>query len=265
MQLNGPLEKLKYSIENPIQYSLTMGEESWPLNELLGSTIALRYTGHIRCFCGEIKDKIYRQNFCYNCFWTLPQAGASIFEPEKSTAHLGIADRDLEFEQRYQLQPHTVYLSLTNGVKVGVTRSNARMYRWVDQGAVEAIVLAETENRHEAGLIEYYLKQYMPDKTNWRKMVSGETDMVNLLMEKEIAADRLSADLRKFLSPDQEIYQLHYPVLQYPRKVQSLNIEKTPEYRGKLSGIKGQYLLFEDGTVFNVRNHEGRIVELWVA
>jgi len=29
-----------------------------------------------------------------------------------------------------------------------------------------------------------------------------------------------------------------------------------------LKGIKGQYLLFQDGTVFNVRNHEGFVVEI---
>jgi hypothetical protein len=32
-------------------------------------------------------------------------------------------------------------------------------------------------------------------------------------------------------------------------KVKSLSLEKTPNFTGRLTGIKGQYLLFEDGTV----------------
>ena len=40
-------------------------------------------------------------------------------------------------------------------------------------------------------------------------------------------------------------------------KIKTLNLEKTHIYSGKLKGIKGQYLLFEDNTVFNVRNSEG--------
>ena len=55
---------------------------------------------------------------------------------------------------------------------------------------------------------------------------------------------------------------LHFPVLQYPAKINSLTLEKTKAYAGKLMGIKGQYLIFEDGTVFNIRNHEGYVVEL---
>jgi hypothetical protein len=44
--------------------------------------------------------------------------------------------------------------------------------------------------------------------------------------------------------------------------VSSLNLDKTPQFSGKLMGIKGQYLLFEDGTVFNVRTYEGYVVKI---
>jgi hypothetical protein len=59
--------------------------------------------------------------------------------------------------------------------------------------------------------------------------------------------------------------ELEFPVLQYPKKVRSLNLEKTPQYQGKLTGIKGQYLLFEDSTVFNVRGSEGYYVALSIS
>ena len=45
-------------------------------------------------------------------------------------------------------------------------------------------------------------------------------------------------------------------------KTASLNLSKTPFYEGKLMGIRGQYLLFEDQTVFNVRSNEGQRIKL---
>jgi hypothetical protein len=55
---------------------------------------------------------------------------------------------------------------------------------------------------------------------------------------------------------------MHYPVVNYPTKINSLSLEKTPSFKGVLIGIKGQYLLFEDGTVFNVRSSEGSVVAI---
>ena len=42
--------------------------------------------------------------------------------PELSQAHLDIEDRDLTYEKKVQLQPHIVYLAVSSGLKVGVTR-----------------------------------------------------------------------------------------------------------------------------------------------
>jgi hypothetical protein len=50
--------------------------------------------------------------------------------------------------------------------------------------------------------------------------------------------------------------------LKYPVKLKSLNLDKTPNFKGLLKGIKGQYLIFEDDTVFNVRGSEGYVVNL---
>ncbi|MFY8188297.1 MAG: DUF2797 domain-containing protein [Flavobacterium sp.] len=55
---------------------------------------------------------------------------------------------------------------------------------------------------------------------------------------------------------------MNYPVLSYPKKVNGLTLDKSPFYEGNLAGIKGQYLIFEDQTVFNIRNHEGYIVKI---
>ncbi|MDD5150724.1 MAG: DUF2797 domain-containing protein, partial [Flavobacterium sp.] len=67
-----------------------------------------------------------------------------------------------------------------------------------------------------------------------------------------------------FYSQKNDLYEIHFPVLEYPKKINSLSLEKTPVFQGKLTGIKGQYLIFEDGTVFNVRSSEGYSVQITV-
>ena len=54
---------------------------------------------------------------------------------------------------------------------------------------------------------------------------------------------------------------IEFPVISYPEKPKSLNIQKEQHYTGKLVGIKGQYLIFEDERVFNVRSNEGLVVK----
>ena len=57
---------------------------------------------------------------------------------------------------------------------------------------------------------------------------------------------------------------LEFPVSHYPEKPKSLNLEKSLSYNGVLKGIKGQYLIFEDQTVFNVRANEGLFVNIGI-
>ena len=59
----------------------------------------------------------------------------------------------------------------------------------------------------------------------------------------------------------QDIYYYAAPK-GFEEKPKSLNIIKSLEFEGVLSGVKGQYLIFEDDTVFNVRSNEGIVVEL---
>ena len=53
-----------------------------------------------------------------------------------------------------------------------------------------------------------------------------------------------------------------YPVLSYPQKVKSFNPDKAPIAGGVLQGIKGQYLIFDDG-VINVRKFTGHRVAVY--
>ena len=107
------------------------------------------------------------------------------YETRVGKAHLNVADRDLDYEKRIQLQPHIVYLSNTGSVKVGITRKSQIPIRWIDQGAHEAIEIIETPNRYLAGKAEVAIKKYLSDKTNWRKMLANKRDNVNLLSIKE--------------------------------------------------------------------------------
>ena len=189
--------------------------------------------------------------------------GGWIMKPELSTAHLGIADRDLAYESKVQLQPHIVYLALSSEVKVGVTRGTQVPTRWIDQGAVQAIPIVEVPNRYLAGITEVALKNQYADKTNWQKMLKNDVPVVDLLKEKASLKYLIPKEVQEFYHPEKEdLLELHYPVLEYPKKVASLNLDKTPNFTGKLKGIKGQYLIFEDGIVFNVRTFEGYVVKI---
>lgn len=263
MKYNGLLSKMYSEYENPVRYYLQIGQDALEMNALIGKDISIAYHGFIKCECGKEMEKAFRQNLCYDCFYSLPQAGDAIFRPELSQAHLGIEDRDLEWEKKMQLQPHIVYLAVSSGLKVGITRKTQVPTRWIDQGASYAIALAEVPNRYESGVIELALKEHMSDKTGWQKMLKNEVVEVDLYAAKKEVYQYLPENSKQYyIEEGNEITALSYPVLEYPTKVKSLNLDKVNQYTGKLVGIKGQYLIFDDGTVFNVRNNERRSVTL---
>jgi len=187
----------------------------------------------------------------------------SIVRPELSRIHEGIALRDAAWEEEYHNKPHYVYLSRTSGVKVGVTRQTNKITRWIDQGAVEGIIIAETPYRQLSGLIEVALKEHCADKTAWQAMLKNEIlSNEPLIHKKEQMLNLLPQDYESFFFDDDAVTAIEYPVLKYPEKVKSLKLDATPAFKGKLTGIKGQYLIFEDGTVFNMRAHAGYRVTL---
>ncbi len=261
MNYQGTLSKMQTEFGNPIQYYLVFENSFLNLNQLLGKPMEIEFQGYQCLNCGKAK-KIFRQGFCYDCFMSSPAVGDWIMKPELSTAHLDIEDRDLEYEKRVQLQPHVVYLALSSEVKVGVTRKTQVPTRWIDQGAVQAIPIVEVPNRYLAGITEVALKNHFVDKTNWQKMLKNEVPNMDLITERNKVFDWLPTEVKDYFPTEEKIIQLDFPVLQYPKKVTSLNLDKTPNFSGTLTGIKGQYLLFEDGTVFNVRTYEGYVVKM---
>jgi hypothetical protein len=256
------LKKMRTENLQPINYFLDVESGFLHLNQLLGKTIRVEHSGSQCLNCGLSKP-IFRQGHCQSCFFDSPATGDWIMRPELSKAHLGQEDRDLEYESNMQLQPHTVYLALSSHLKVGVTRKSQLPTRWIDQGAHQATVILEVPNRYLAGVGEVALKNFFSDKTNWRKMLQNNAEAVDWEKARNLAIDSIPNDLKPYVVRETtEIQSLTFPVLQYPEKVKSLNLSKTPLYQGKLMGIKGQYLIFEDATVFNVRSNEGQCVRL---
>ncbi|MCD6555821.1 MAG: DUF2797 domain-containing protein [Bacteroidales bacterium] len=243
---------------SPVSYFLSLKNEELFVNNLIDQKISLKWSGEINCVkCGNKTNKSFAQGYCYPCFVSAPETAPCILQPELCEAHLGIA-RDIEWSEKNCLTDHYVYLAVSSGVKVGVTRASQVPTRWIDQGAVKAIKLAKTPNRHLAGLIEKDLKKFMSDKTSWQKMLKNDIDFTSdLISEKEKAFGLLRSDLNQYITDDKEIYEIKYPVKSYPVKIKSINLEKTPDFSGTLTGIKGQYLIFEGGFVINIRKYGG--------
>jgi len=263
MQYQGVLRKMETEFGNPIQYFLVFESEFLNMNQLLHKTLTIKFVKH-QCLNCKNNREIYRQGFCKTCFFEIPQAADWIMRPELSKAHLGEEDRDLEYEKRAQLQPHIVYLANSSNVKVGVTRKNQVPTRWIDQGAHEAIEIVEAPNRYLAGITEVALKDHVADKTNWRIMLKNGAPDENLEQWRDQLKQYIPEEARNYFIENNTETNIEFPVLQYPDKPKSLNLSKTPEFKGKLVGVKGQYLIFDDDTVFNIRSNEGAVVKITI-
>lgn len=264
MQYEGVLRKMQTEMASPIQYYMVFENDFLNVNQVLDKTLKIDLIKHQCLNCGNDRP-IFRQGFCKSCFFEIPSAGDWIMRPELSTAHLGKADRDLEYEKRVQLQPHIVYLANSSNIKVGVTRKTQVPTRWIDQGAHEAIEIVEVPNRYLAGVTEVALKYHVADKTNWRKMLTNTVSNENLVEWREKLKQFIPSEAIEYYIENNHETHLEFPVLQHPEKVKSLNLTKTPNFEGVLKGIKGQYLIFSDDTVFNVRGNEGCFVQLGIS
>ena len=262
MNYQGVLKKMRTEIGTPVQYYLILKNDFINLNQALDKTLEISFLKY-ECLNCHLDKPIFRQGFCKSCFFEIPQAADWIMRPELSIAHLDREDRDLDFEKKMQLQPHIVYLANSSNVKVGVTRKDQIPTRWIDQGAHEAIEIVEVPNRYLAGITEVALKEHISDKTNWRKMLTNDLVDVDLNEEKKNLSKFIPEETKPYyLENNSKETHIEFPVIQYPVKLKSLNLDKTPNFKGLLKGIKGQYLLFEDGTVFNIRGSEGYYVNL---
>ena len=263
--MEGNIRKMKSSVDSDgnVSYKLPLFENLEPagevdVNALIGSEISMRYDGVINCVVtGKRIRKAYGEGMSYDAFMTSPLSCPSIIKPELSRIHEGVALRDEAWEREHHLAPHYVYLSKTSGIKVGVTRHSQIPTRWVDQGAVEGVLIAETPYRQAAGLIEVALKDYIADKTNWRRMLKNELVDASILEKRDEIIDKIPAEMAEFIIKDGGLHNFSFPVEQYPEKVTSMKLDKVPIIEKRLVGVKGQYWIFDDNTVMNLRSHAG--------
>ncbi|MCY4265582.1 MAG: DUF2797 domain-containing protein [Gammaproteobacteria bacterium] len=231
----------------------------------------MEYSGNIFCInCGRKTDKSFNQGYCYPCFRRLARCDSCILHPEQCHFDQGTC-REPVWGERHCLQDHIIYLANTSALKVGITRASQVPTRWIDQGATQALAIIRVRNRLQSGVLEVMFKRHVSDKTNWRNMLKGEPDKIDLITERdnltELCYEEI-ADLReqfdffaismiKGIDP----VNIRYPVKVYPEKITSFNFDKNSRIEGMLLGIKGQYLIFDSG-VINIRRFSGYEVEL---
>lgn len=262
MKYSGNIVKMSSEGINPVNYFLKIGLDNLYINSLIGKALKIRYKNQINCiYCDAITKTSFHQGYCCSCFVTLPQCDVGVLSPEKDLSHLGIS-RDMEWSKENSLIDHYVYIAYTGDLKVGVTRHTQIPTRWIDQGAIAAIKLAKTPNRYLAGVIETELKKHISDKTNWIKMLQTDSSDADLLFEKKKLAVLLSEENKKYLTKDNSIINIKYPYHYSSSKFSNISLDKNSEIEGVLEGIKGQYLVFNDGQTINIRKHNGYFVEI---
>lgn len=268
--MKGNLRKMLSENTNPVTYSLPVGDSVVGLNEFLEKKISLTYTGTINCIaCGRKTNKSFNQGYCFPCLRSLAECDSCIVKPELCHFAEGTC-RDEEWARSHCIQDHFVYLANSSGIKVGITRHTQIPTRWIDQGATQALPMFKVASRHISGLLEVIIKNHVADKTDWRKMLKGDPEPMDLtakrdelFVECETEISRLSDTLPTSSIeqlPDETTTSINYPVTEFPTKVTSLNFDKTAEVAGKLLGIKGQYLILDIG-VINIRKFGGYEIE----
>lgn len=268
---SGIVRKMHTRLTSPVQYTLPVGDTLVPMNELLQKKVKLSFNGQINCtHCGRNTNKSFNQGYCYRCFQTLAQCDSCIIHPEKCHYDAGTC-REPSWGEQFCMQDHIIYLANSSGVKIGITRATQVPTRWIDQGAVQALAIMRVRTRLQSGTLEVMFKQHVADKTNWRDMLKSCDHQTDLAAER----DRLFGECETEIADMEQRFGFHavsrlthvdpvtieYPVLEYPVKISSFNFDNEPVIEGVLQGIKGQYLIFDNG-VINMRRFGGYNIEI---
>ena len=261
----GAISKMTARLEAPVvQYAFRLGDSEVPVNPLIGKTLRLEYLGAIHCVhCGRKTKTSFSQGYCYPCMTKLAQCDVCIMAPEKCHYDAGTC-RDPAWGEQFCMTDHVVYLANSSGIKVGITRATQLPTRWLDQGASQALPIMCVATRQQSGLVEDLFRSQVADRTNWRALLKGEAEAVDLAAVREQLFDSCAAGVHMLqarfglqaIQPISDIapIEIRYPVQAYPSKITSFNLDKNPVAEGTLMGVKGQYLIFDTG-VINIRKY----------
>ena len=251
--------------DSAAHFHLPFGQDRVEMNSLVGKKIAFHFTGEINdIITGEKIRKSYNSGYSYKNFMSLAQCDLCIVRPELCHYHEGTC-REPRWGEKYCFVNHIVYLSLTDNLKIGITKASNIPYRWIDQGAVKALPLVQVKDRYTSGLIESELAKKYRDKTHWKKMLADkrENDDIDLPSFREQIFDNY-CDLFDDMDAqdlDEDVVEIVYPIKRIPKSITSLSFDKQQSFEGELLGIKGQYLLFEEA-VINIRRHQGYCLKM---
>ena len=261
----GSISKMTARLAQPVvQYAFRLGDVEVPVNPMLGKTVRLEYLGAIHCsHCGRKTKTSFSQGYCYPCMTKLAQCDTCIMSPERCHYEHGTC-RDPAWGEQFCMTDHVVYLANSSGVKVGITRATQLPTRWLDQGASQALPIVRVATRQQSGLVEDLFRSQVADRTNWRALLKGHAEAVDLVAVREQLFDSCAEGFKTLqdrfglqaIQPltDVEPIEIRYPVEAYPSKIVSFNLDKNPVAEGTLLGIKGQYLIFDTG-VINIRKY----------
>jgi hypothetical protein len=261
-EIQGYLRELTHQAGQPVNYQMNTDQASLPLTAAIGQHVRIDFLAEKACIhCGRKVRKLYQNGYCFPCVTSLAECDLCIVKPHECHHHLGTC-RDPEWAEGHCMIPHYVYLAISSSVKVGLTRKGREYIRWVDQGAVAAILFAEVPTRKHAGELEMELARHIPDKTNWRKMLLDDVEEVDLEALRSQLRQQVDERWRPYLLHDGQVQHFSYPRQEGAEiRLTSLSLDKTPCVEGKLVGVKGQYLLFSHG-VFQVKKHCGYKVQI---
>lgn len=259
-----------------VEYQFILDREKVDFPFTLGQEIQIESTQQIYCVsCGSKTPKSYSQGHCFKCFKTKASCDLCIMKPETCHYDLGSC-REESFAQEVCFQPHIVYLANSSGLKVGITRLGQMPTRWLDQGASQALAIMQVGSRRLSGQLEVMFGSQVADKTDWRKLLKGDATPIDLTEIRDQLVERFAPDIRAIRDQfsqklefnetvnylaEERPHQFIYPVAQYPEKIKSHNLDKTPTIRGVLQGIKGQYLILDTG-VINIRKYTGYEIKI---
>lgn len=273
MQRAGQLKKLhgRVDMQGNVSYSLELGSEFIELNPFVGKHIRLEHNGIIHCIaCNRPIKKSFQQGYCFPCTQTLAQCDICIVRPELCHYRHGTC-REPGWGEQHCMQSHYVYLANASGIKVGITRGSNIPMRWIDQGASQALPIIEVKDRYVSGLVEVLFKKHIADKTNWRKMLQGEPESVDLAALRDELFLKLESDFIELEAkfdhkvieylPKSNSLHFSYPVSQYPTTIKKAEFNTEGILEAKLLGIKGQYWILDTG-VMNIRNIVGQHISL---
>ena len=273
-EVQGQLSKMIVDLASDhslANYQMVLSEQRVAMNSLIGQPIQFLYAGEIHCqACDHRTKKSYSGGFCFPCSQKLARCDLCIMKPETCHYDAGTC-REPEWGDAFCMQDHIVYLANSSGIKVGITRINQVPTRWIDQGATQALPIFRVKTRYQSGLVEVIFKAHVSDRTDWRKMLKGQSEPVDLSEKCDLLMTECKAEIavlqQRFgedaIVPllDESVLEIKFPVQQYPDKVKSHNFDKTPEISGVLQGIKGQYLILDTG-VLNIRKFSGYHIKM---